>query len=205
MSDIANGERAADSVVREIEARIRRGALRHGAALPSERELMAEFGVSRTVAREAVRTLAARGLVEARPRHRPVVRKPGFDSAIEAVSGIVMHLLAEPGRVKNLFDTRVMIEVALARHAAIEARREDIAAMKAALDENAAAIDDSDRFYQTDKAFHGVLYAVPKNPVLPAIHRAYSQWLEPHWSRMPRLPERNRENHAAHTAIFEAI
>ncbi|WP_240484657.1 FCD domain-containing protein, partial [Pseudoponticoccus marisrubri] len=50
-----------------------------------------------------------------------------------------------------------------------------------------------------------MLYDIPSNPVLPAIHRAYTTWLAPQWSRMPRLPDRNRANYEAHAAIFEAI
>lgn len=197
--------RAADHVVRSIAERIRSGALADGQPLPPERDLMEEYAISRTVVREAVRTLSSRGLIEALPRHRPVVRKPGFDAAIDAVGSIVSHLLGEPGGVKNLFDTRIMVEAALVRQAAQQATKDDIAALKTALEANGAAILDSEEFYRTDNAFHGVLYQIPQNPVLPAIHRAYTTWLAPQWSRMPRLPERNRTNLAAHQAIYDAI
>ncbi len=60
-------------------------------------------------------------------------------------------------------------------------------------------------FYRTDMGFHAVLYQIPKNPVLPAVHKAYTAWLAPHWSRMPRLPARNRANYEAHRRIYEAI
>ncbi|MBT52160.1 MAG: GntR family transcriptional regulator [Mameliella sp.] len=197
--------RAADQVVRSIAERIRSGALADGQPLPPERDLMEEYAISRTVVREAVRTLSSRGLIEALPRHRPVVRKPGFDAAIDAVGSIVSHLLGEPGGVKNLFDTRIMVEAALVRQAAQQATKDDIAALKTALEANGAAILDSEEFYRTDNAFHGVLYQIPQNPVLPAIHRAYTTWLAPQWSRMPRLPERNRTNLDAHRAIYDAI
>ena len=81
-SDYASAEsRAADAVVEQLEARIFSGELADGKPLPAERELIAEFGVSRTVAREAVTMLASKGLIDARPRHRPVVRKPDYDTA----------------------------------------------------------------------------------------------------------------------------
>lgn len=197
--------RAADLVVEAIEKSVHSGALPDGHPLPPERDLMEEFGISRTVVREAVRVLSSRGLIEARPRHRPVVRKPGFDTAVDAIGGMVTHLLTEPGGVKNLFDTRVMIEVALARQAAQTATKEDLAKLKSALDDNFAAIDNSDAFYASDKAFHRVLYEISGNPVLPAIHKAYTTWLEPHWSQMPRRPDRNSDNHKAHSDILEAI
>jgi DNA-binding FadR family transcriptional regulator len=205
MSSQNNTGRAADPIVRTIEDRIHAGALADGQPLPPERDLMEEFGVSRTVAREAVRLLSSRGLVEARPRFRPVVRKPGFDTAVDAIGGIVTHLLDQTDGVKNLFESRVMIEVSLVRQASVGASKDDISALKAALERNGAAINDSDLFYQTDKAFHEVLYQIPQNPVLPAIHKAYSTWLAPQWSQMPRLAARNQDNFQAHTTIFEAI
>lgn len=205
MSSTDTKGRAADFVVQTIEDRIHAGILKDGDPLPPERDLMEEFTISRTVIREAVRLLSSRGLVEAQPRHRPVVRKPGFDTAVDAVGGIVTHLLNQPDGVRNLFDSRALIEVSLAREAANNASKSDIADLKRALEANENAIDDSDLFYQTDTAFHSVLYQIPNNPVLPAIHLAYTTWLSPQWSQMPRLPERNQTNYEAHKAIFEAI
>jgi DNA-binding FadR family transcriptional regulator len=192
-------------VVRALEARIASGELPEGARLPAERELMDRFGISRTVVREAIAALASRGLVESRPRFRPVVRKPGYEAALSAVGGVVSHLLTEPGGVRYLYETRVFIEAALARQAALSARKEDIAALRAALDANEAAIPDAERFYATDVAFHAALHAVPRNPVLPATHRAFTAWLSGHWLRMPRSPERNRINWLSHRAILDAI
>lgn len=197
--------RASDQVVAEIEKRIRTRELVEGQPLPPERDLMEEFGISRTVVREAVRILSSRGLVEARPRFRPVVRKPGYDGAVDVLSGIVPNLLTTKEGVKNLFDTRVLIEGALARQAAITSQKDDIADLKAALAANEAAMEDSEAFYATDKAFHNVLYKISGNPALLAVHRAYTTWLEPHWSQMPRLKERNARNYQAHKDIFDAI
>ncbi|WP_210530021.1 FCD domain-containing protein [Rubellimicrobium arenae] len=199
------GTRAADAVVRELEARIVSGALPDGAHLPPERDLIDTYGVSRTVVREAVAQLASRGLVESRPRYRPVVRRPGADAALAAAGGVVGHLLRESGGVKNLYDTRILIEGALVRHAALQARKADIAALARALAENEAAVPDSERFYATDVAFHAVLYDIPRNPILPAVHKAFTAWLAEHWTKMPRSPERNRVNWLRHRDIFTAI
>ena len=54
-------------------------------------------------------------------------------------------------------------------------------------------------------AFHAVLYDLPRNPVMPAINRAFTSWLSPHWQRMPRAPERNRINFLSHREIYTAI
>jgi DNA-binding FadR family transcriptional regulator len=197
--------RTADAVVMGIESRISSGELADGAFLPAERELMAEYGISRTVVREAIARLASRGLIEARHRYRPIVRQPGYDAALSAVGGVVSHLLSGSSGIKNLYDTRVFLEAALVRNAALHARKGDIASLRAALAANEAAIPDSHLFYATDVAFHAVLYEIPRNPVFPALHKAFTLWLAPHWERMLRSPERNRINHLSHRAIFEAI
>jgi GntR family transcriptional regulator, sialic acid-inducible nan operon repressor len=199
------GARASDMVVRALEARITSGELRDGAHLPAERELMDTYRMSRTVVREAIARLASRGLVESRPRFRPVVRKPGYDAAVNALEGVVRHLLNETGGVRNLYDTRIFLEAALVRHAATSARKDDIAALRAALEANEGAIADSARFYATDVAFHAVFYATPGNPIFPAVHRAFTSWLSRHWERMPRSPERNRVNYLSHREIFLAV
>jgi len=197
--------RAADLMVAEIEANIASGRLPDGSYLPAERDLMAEYGVSRGVVREAIARLAGRGLVEARPRFRPLVRRPGLDTAFRALEGVVGHLLDDRSGVQNLYDLRVFLEAALARHAATNARKSDVEKLRATLAENERAIGDSDAFYVTDVAFHAVLYDIPRNPVLPAIHKAFTAWLSPHWLRMPRSPERNRVNYLSHHDICTAI
>ena len=203
-TDAASG-RAADHLVGALEARIASGELADGVHLPAERDLMAEFGISRTVVREAIARLASRGLLESRPRYRPIVRRPGYDAALTAVGGVVAHLLKEPGGVKNLYDTRIFLEAALARTAALSARKEDIAALREALEANERAIPDSGLFYATDVGFHAVLYRVPRNPIFPAVHRAFTSWLAVHWQQMQRSPERNRVNFLSHKAIFDGI
>lgn len=204
-NQILSNERAADQLFRTFEGLINSGELTEGDPLPTEREIVQTYGVSRTVVREAVLSLANKGLVEARPRYRPVVRKPSFETAFETIENVVGRLLKQPDGVRNLFDTRIMIEASLARQAALEADKDDIAALKHALDLNEAAIEDSALFYKTDIGFHQVLYQIPKNPVLLGIHRAYTAWLAPQWSQMPRAPKRNRDNHRAHELIFNAI
>jgi len=197
--------RAADAVVADLQARITSGELADGSFLPVERELMSHYAISRTVVREAVAQLGNRGLVETRPRFRPVVRSPGYEAAFSAVGGVVGHLLNDTAGVKNLYDTRIFVEAGLVRLAARHARKQDIEALAAALDANQEAIEDSAQFYATDTAFHGVLYGIPQNPILPAIHKAFTAWLSVHWDRMLRSPERNRVNFLSHRDIFTAI
>jgi DNA-binding FadR family transcriptional regulator len=200
-----SGSRAADTVVKTLAESIYSGELPVGTPIPSEREIVERFQISRTVAREAVSILSSKGLVDARPRFRPVVRQPDLDAAFGVMGGLVQHMLSRPGGVKQLFDTRIFVETGLVRTAATDATKGDISNLRAALLANEESIENSEDFYETDTAFHGVLYTIPRNPVFPATHRSFSNWLGGPWVKMPRLPDRNKRNYDAHATIFEAI
>jgi len=107
--------------------------------------------------------------------------------------------------VENLYDSRVFFERALVREAAAVARKEDMRELRQALAANEQAIEDSDRFYETDIAFHGVLYRISRNPIFPAVHEGFTAWLSPYWEKMLRSPERNLVNYKSHERIFLAI
>lgn len=204
-SETATGRRAADMVVADIERQIASGVLKGASPLPSERELMEEFGASRTVIREAITALSNRGLIECKPRYRPIVRQVGYETVIDTTGPVIRQLLHEPQGVKNLYDTRVFIERGLVRDAALHASRSDIQELKSALQANEDAVTDSIEFYKTDTAFHRVLYLIPGNPIFPATHEGFVSWLAPQWDRMERSPERNQRNYQAHLAIYQAI
>lgn len=197
--------RASDDLVVEIEGRIASGQLANNMPLPAERDLMEEFGISRTVVREAISTLANRGLVESKPRFRPVVRKPDYGTVLTATGKIIGHLLDEPGGVANLYKSREFVERGLVRYAALHATKDDIADLKAALNANKAAVDDTPVFFDTDMQFHGVLYNIIDNPIFTTIHKGYIAWLAPNWGRMKRPADHNQANYEAHKKIYDAI
>ena len=66
---LAEAPSLTEQMVAQLGARIASGAIAAGAKLPSESELVAEFGVSRTVVREAISQLRARGMVAATARY----------------------------------------------------------------------------------------------------------------------------------------
>lgn len=197
--------RRSDAVAADLVRMIQSGSLQEGERLPAERDLMQRYGVSRAAVREAILALANRGLVETRLGHRPIVRKPDYKIAIDKVSSLVGHLVVEREGVWNLFETRIFVEAALARWAAKHARRDDIDELRAALDANREAVGSPVAFDKTDAAFHAVLYRIPGNPIYPAIHKAYVEWLTQHWRSMKRGADIDQMNYAGHKAIFDAI
>ena len=69
-------ERLSKAVADDLQQTIIRNKLKVGAQLPTEPKLMEEYGVSRTVIREAAACLVSRGVVDVRPRRGMTVRAP---------------------------------------------------------------------------------------------------------------------------------
>jgi DNA-binding FadR family transcriptional regulator len=197
--------RSADAISQDIERLIVNGELDEGKPLPAERALMEQYGASRTVIREVITALSAKGFLKSRPSYRPIVCRPDASTAMQAAGSVIKHLLANSNGVHDLYEVRILFERMLVRDAATKADKHDIQKLKEALDANEMAISDSQRFYATDVAFHRVLYTIPRNPAYPAIHKGFVEWLAPQWSQMPRSEARNHDNFLSHKAIYEAI
>lgn len=138
-----------------------------GSALPPEPELEARFAVGRGVVREAIKTLAAKGMVSVRPRHGTHVLPRHEWSLLDR--DVLSWLVGEDAPDRDLLlaiqEVRAIIEPAAAALAAERATRDDrgrinnaLAAMQTSKD-HAGAI-------AADKAFHLAILDATHNPVL---------------------------------------
>src|SRR5881398_3488194 len=122
-------------LVHEIGVRILRGELRPGDLLPTEEELQGELAVSRTVLREAIKVLAAKGLVEARPKIGTRVRpRDAWNLLDPDVLAWQQRGAGSPSLLRALTEVRRSIEPAAAELAASRADAGDLAALGAALE-----------------------------------------------------------------------
>jgi DNA-binding FadR family transcriptional regulator len=118
-------------VINEIGHGIVTGTFPVGSILPSDAAMMERFGVSRTVLREALRTLEAKGMVEARPkvgtRVAPRSRWNFFDPQV-----LSWHFDArlDRGFYEHLFDVRLALEQRAVAHAARNRNAEQVRLMK---------------------------------------------------------------------------
>jgi GntR family transcriptional repressor for pyruvate dehydrogenase complex len=113
-----------DKVAALLTESILAGEVRPGQRLPSERELMEQFGVSRSVIREAVRSVAAKGLVKQKPRAGHVVSELGPDSVTESMT---LYLRGRGGYgLEKLMEVRATIETQTAELAAERASPPEI-------------------------------------------------------------------------------
>jgi DNA-binding FadR family transcriptional regulator len=154
-------------LVEELGGRIVRGAYRPGDTLPNEAELCRELGASRTVVREAVKTLAAKGLVESRARTGIRVLSPIHWNLLDLdVLGWRYAAMPPTRFFRELFEIRHMIEPAAAALAAERASAEDIATIAAAFDDMADADYRSDAAIDADLRFHRAILAASGNDLL---------------------------------------
>lgn len=193
-----------EEVADQLERMIRDGEYAPRDQLPSERELMRQFGVGRPAIREALFHLRKMGLVEIRSGERARVTQPTPKVVIDALAGTARHMIAAPGGVHDFQDARIFFEVGLARHAARQASDEDIASFRQALEANRQSIGDMKRFERTDVAFHYVLAVIPRNPIFTAIHAALAEWLLEQ-RRTTLAPGEDLKAYQAHRSIYDAV
>lgn len=154
------------AVVHDIGLRIVSGELKPGDPLPGEDETN-EPSVSRTVLREAIKVLAAKRLVESRPKTGTRVR-PRDDWNLIDPDVLAWQLEAGPTRrfVLDTLELRRIVEPAAARLAAERATEEDLDALQAAVEEMEAAADDREAFVAPDVRFHSLILEACRNELL---------------------------------------
>src|SRR3989442_2687911 len=117
--------RLSDKVAELLLETILSPDLQPGDRLPSERELGEQFGVSRTVIREAVRALAAKGVIDVRTGSG--LRVAAVDSATVSESMSLFMRGSTTLDYPKVHEVRAMLEVEIAGLAAERASREDLA------------------------------------------------------------------------------
>lgn len=145
-------------VVHRIGLQILRGELQPGDALPTEDELSGQLAISRTVLRESVKVLAAKGLVEARPKTGTRVRARSDWNLLDP-DVLAWRFEASPDGAffRNIVELRRIVEPEAARLAAERAADTEIAELEAAFREMEAAVDDPDAYLEPDLRFHELI------------------------------------------------
>lgn len=191
-------------VVRAVGQRIIRGDLQPGAGIDVE-SLEREFGVSRTVVREALRVLAAKGLVDARPRRGTFVRARADWSLLDPD---LLHWRYEgrpdEGFLDNVIEVRSIVEEAGARLAALRRNTTDLAALSEALGGMRRAAESGRAVIDTDLVFHRVLLESAHNELLERMEVVIDVGMQT-LNRMVSLDEGFRASLPLHQAVYDAV
>ena len=198
-------ERLSDRLAARLAEHIASGAGRPGDRLPTEAQLAAAHGVSRTVVREAVHQLKSRGLLVSRqgsgvyvaepPRHQALAFDPAVLESIDAVVQVV--------------EVRRVLEAEIAALAAERASRAQVARLRRALSEVDHAAASGGDGVAEDLAFHRTIADACGNPQFGRLLGFLEQYLR-EAMRVTRGNEARRSDfmeqvRTEHHAIVEAI
>lgn len=148
---MANPQRLAESVSDAIAAALFDGRISPGEPLPPEGEIAREFGVSKPIAREALRNLTAAGLILT--QQGKVARAKALNGeSLERIYGYAVR--SSLTRLREANEMRRVIETGIARLAAQRRDKAGMVAMQRALEEMRSGIGDPAAFTEADILFH---------------------------------------------------
>ena len=193
-------------IARRLGVAIVSGRYAPGDLLQNEVASSEELAVSRTAYREAVRILAAKGLVSARPRVGTRVN-PRREWAILDPDVLDWLFESEPDRhlLKSLFELRNVVECAAAGLAARRRARSHIEAMRSALERMARHTLATVEGRQADLDFHAALLDATRNPFLVSLTTGVSAAIRTTTVFKQRERPLRRDPLPDHRRVFEAI
>lgn len=194
------------NTVDHIGAAIVSGHYAPGASIPPEPLLCEELGVSRTVVREAVKSLIAKGLVSAGPKVGTRVLAQDqwnwFDPDIiawQAQAGLTPEFL------RDLMDLRRVVEPAAMRLAAQRAQPEDIAFVEEAYAGMARAVKEGGDYVTHDLRFHQGLLRASRNRMLMQMSKALGALLHTSFELATKKKDGPARSLPLHRAVLDAV
>src|SRR3982075_3073337 len=184
----------ADKITRAEELRLQladeivRGALAPGAAL-DETDIAKRFNVSRTPVREALRQLAASGLVDARAHRGAVVARP----SIERLTGMFEAM----GELEAVGASLAAERMTPADRHGLEAIHEELRVL--------SYTGNPDRFHEVNERFHNAIYAGSQNGYIAEMTLATRVRVQPFRRAQFRNLGRLAKSHAEHDRVVVAI
>jgi GntR family transcriptional repressor for pyruvate dehydrogenase complex len=203
-SEVDRGATLAEKVATSITQAILDGDLTPGQRLLSERDLGEQFGVSRTVIREAVRSLVASGLVEARSGRGLQVAEVGPDAVSRAMS-MFLHRSSTIDYAR-VHEVRKALEIDMAGYAAERASPADVERLQElASGLGTVTTDEVEHAAELDVDFHSQIARATHNELFPLLLDAIGEVLLAVRRRAFASPEQRRYAQEAHQEIVDGI
>jgi len=197
-----------DIIARTLGKEILAGEYSPGSNLPPEAALMKRFGVSRTVLREVMKTLSAKGLVVLKTRIGTRVLNSSswnfFDAELLAWR-VDMGLDDEFRRA--LTEIRLAVEPASAALAAGHRTEAHVRQLRDCVRRMADSLGDRDRFAEADLEFHQLIGVTSGNPMMRSLAAVIEAALFASFSQNTPVEDAGdlRETTASHNAVVQAI
>lgn len=193
-------------VVDDLGRRILAGDIKPGQPLPQEWTLCDQLGVSRTVVREAIKSLAAKGLVESRAKRGTVVRPADVWNYLDPDVLDWQSIADVDGQhLAHLTEFRQALEPLAAGMAAERATDTDLQLITKACDDMAQCADNVQDFLAADIRFHVQILLATGNPLFAPVANVISVSLESSLPLTNRQPQENRASVRVHRSVLNAI
>ena len=192
---------AGDAIADVLAERVISGQYAAEDRLPSERQLAVEFGASRPMVREALRSLVERGLIDVEPGRGAFVRG---DTGPRTFQPLDLEYRRRGTTARQLSETRLMLETEAAALATGYADDADLAVLAAALERLEASATPFERV-RNDLAFHAALVAAAHNPVIETMFASIRGLTVELMVRSASDAEIIRQSEPYHRIAYEAI
>ncbi len=185
---------------------IRDRGFKPGDKLPSERDLAALFGMSRSAVRESLIRLDTLRIVESRPKSGVYLQPYGAERSIEA-----MVLFAETNtpltaaEVVQSVELRSVLESEAMRLACLRRTQDDLDTLQKILRDSAAAIARGETLAEFDPLFHKAIVAATKNDVLLRFINVFYRMSRKRREIYFNEPLQSKRSHAQHVQLYGAI
>ena len=190
----------ADAVVSKLQQQLSLGEYQPGEKLPSEPELMEQFGVGRSTIREAIRILANTGVLSVRQ---------GSGTFVQEQMGITEPLSQRLRRAaaQDLDEVRQLLEMKTAEKAALHRSKKDIEKMKTLLKqwEIAAKAGDTEGAILADIQFHMAIASAGRNDILADLYRTFAEHLTRHFRQLHHNTEAFIRTQQLHESLLKSI
>lgn len=207
MAGVKRGGPAHKMLARQLGIGIVTGEQAPGTILPGEIELADQLGVSRSVIREALRMLSAKGLVASKPKAGTRVRERQDWNLLDPELLGWMFEGAPPPRdfVRSLFELRMIVEPAAAERAAERRSARQLSRMGHALEEMSTHGLGSEVGRAADQLFHSLILEATDNELLTSLSASIAAAVR--WTTLfkYRLTKHPRDPIPDHRILFEAI
>lgn len=197
-------------MISDIGRSIVSGRFQANTPLPKEAELMETFGASRTSLREAIKVLAAKGLVESKQRVGTIVRPQSLWNAFDTDVITWHHTEGKTEKIfKDLIEVRMVIEPNAAKLAAVRAGFKDLKRIEDALKAMADAAQNPEEYVEADVDFHFAVIAASDNLLFTSFANVVGDFLrlsfELGQNASNKTDYRIEDDIAGHSKVFDAI
>ena len=174
--NIIKKENCYEIIVDTLENQILEGTIPYGSKIPSEPELGRQFGVSRNVVREAMKTLKDRNLVDQRNGGGTYVTKPDYSNVSMVLNRIVK---LEDISYENIYEMRLILEPYACKKATESITKQQIQCIKHVIDEMELFENDPVARADADLRFHQLFIEYAKNPLMACVYYAVMELASP--------------------------